>query len=81
MALVVSEQLGKIRKRKVKTNSEKNRMDRSYELSDKGTIHVINFLKLRITTAGAKIRRYNQGNLQYQPEQHVQKQSEAVLQT
>ena len=40
-------------------------MDRSYGLSDKGTIHVINFLKQRIISAGAKIRRYNQRNLQY----------------
>ena len=40
-------------------------MDRSYGLSDKGTIHVINVLKQRINTAGAKICRYNQRNLQY----------------
>ena len=44
---------------------ERERMDRSYGLSDKGTTHVIHFLKHRITTAGAKIRRYNQWNLQY----------------
>ena len=31
----------------------------------KWTIHIINFLKQRITTAGAKILRYNQRNLQY----------------
>ena len=47
------------------SEEEKERMDRSYGLSDKGTIHVINFLKQRITTAGAKIRRYNQRNQQY----------------
>ena len=35
---------------------ERERMDRSYGLSDKGTINVINFPKQRITTAGAKIR-------------------------
>ena len=40
---------------------ERERMD----MSDKGVIHVINFLKQRITTAGAKICRYNQRNLQY----------------
>ena len=40
-------------------------MDRSYGLSDKETVHVINFLKQRISTAGAKIHRYNQKNLQY----------------
>ena len=44
---------------------EKKRMDRSYGLSDKGTIHVISFLKQRITTTVAKISRYNQRNLQY----------------
>ena len=44
---------------------ESERMDRSYGLSDKETIHVINFVKRRITTAGAKIRRYNQRHLQY----------------
>ena len=40
-------------------------MDRSYGLSDKGTNHVINFLKQRITTGRAKICQYNQRNLQY----------------
>ena len=40
--------------------------------SDKGIIHVINFLKQRITTAGANIRRYNQRNLQYH-QNNVQK--------
>ena len=40
-------------------------MDRSYGLSDKGTIHVINFLKQRITTAGVMIHQYNQRNVQY----------------
>ena len=40
-------------------------MDRRYELSDKEIFHVINFVKRRITTAGAKICRYNQRNLQY----------------
>ena len=44
---------------------ERERMGRSYELSDRGTIHVINVLKQIITTAGAKICRYNQRNLQY----------------
>ena len=44
---------------------EMERMDRSYGLSDKGTIHVKTILKQRITTAGARIRRYNQRNLQY----------------
>ena len=98
VALVVSERLGKIRKGKGKTKSEKKELywkrriennlnkwrhdlskmtevrycrtklgeleremlDRSYGLSDKRTFHVINFLKQRITTAGAKICRYNQ---------------------
>ena len=40
-------------------------MERSYGLSDKGSIYVINVLKQIITTAGATIRRYNQRNLQY----------------
>ena len=44
---------------------ERERMDRSYGLSDKGTFHVINFRKEIISTAGTKIRRYNQRNLQY----------------
>ena len=44
---------------------ERERMDMSYGLSGVGTMHVINFLKQRITTAGAKIHRYNQMNLQY----------------
>ena len=41
-----------------------HRTDMRYGLSDKGTIHVINVLKQSIT-AGAKIHRYNQRNLQY----------------
>ena len=45
--------------------TERERMNRSYGLSDKGIIHVVNFLKQKITTAAAKIRRYNQRNLQY----------------
>ena len=44
---------------------EREMMDRSYGLSDKGTINVINFLKQIITTARSNIRRYNQRNLQY----------------
>ena len=44
---------------------KRERMNRSYGLSDKGTINVINFLKQRNTTAGAKICLYNQRNLQY----------------
>ena len=44
---------------------ERERMDMSYGVSDKGTIHVINFLKQRITTAGAKNHQCNQRNLQY----------------
>ena len=40
-------------------------MNRSYGLNDKGIIHVINFLKQKITTAGEKICRFNQRNLQY----------------
>ena len=51
--------------RKKLGEEERERMDRSYGLSDKGTIHVINFLKQRITIAEAKIRRHNQRNLQY----------------
>ena len=47
------------------SEKERERMDRCYELRDKGIIHVINYLKQRITTGGAKIRRYNQRNLQY----------------
>ena len=34
-------------------------------VTKRGTIHVIKFLKQRITSAGAKIRWYNQRNLQY----------------
>ena len=45
---------------------KKERMDMSYGLNDKGINHVINFVKLRMTTAGAKISRHNQRNLQYQ---------------
>ena len=44
----------------------KERVGRIYGLRvDKGNIHVINFLKQRITTAGTKIRRYNRRNLRY----------------
>lgn len=47
--------------------SEKEReiMDRCHELRDKGIIHVITYLKQRITSGGTKIRRDNQRNLQY----------------
>ena len=44
-------------------------MGRSYGLSGKGTIHIINFLKQRITTAEAKICRCNQRNLPIQPKE------------
>ena len=56
--------------RKKLGEEEKERMDRSYGLSEKGTTHIINFLKQRITTGGAKIRRYNQRN-PVPTEQHV----------
>ena len=97
VALVVNERLGKIRKGKYKTKSEKEepywkrriennikkwrhdlskmtvvryyriklveeereRMDSSYRMNYKRAIHVITFLKQRITTSGAKIRGYN----------------------
>ena len=47
------------------SEKERERMNRNYGLRDKGIIQVVNFLKQKITTAGAKIRRYNQRNLQY----------------
>ena len=54
-----------VRYYRTKLDEERERMDRSYGLSEKGTIHVINVLKQRITTAGAMIQRYKQTNLQY----------------
>ena len=40
-------------------------MSRSCGLRDKGIIYVVIFLKQKVTTTGAKIRRYKQRNLQY----------------
>ena len=43
---------------------------KGYGLSDKGSIHVINFLKQRITTVEAKIQTKEPT---VRPKQHVQK--------
>ena len=46
-------------------------MDRSYGLSDKGTIHVINFLKQRITMSKDPLIQPKEPTVP--PEQHVQR--------
>ena len=59
------------------SEKERERMNRSYGLRDKGIIHVVNFLKQKVTTAGAKIQTKEPT---IPPEQLVQKRPETIVQ-